>query len=308
MAIDSETGKIYWADYASGIYRAPLDGSGPVEALYLAPWERFTAIAIDAVNQHLYFGPPQTGDLWRTDLNGDNFQFGPSGLTQAWGFNGLVVDPEAGRLYSSDLDAVRSVNLDGTDPQPIAAGLSRALGVAFDTERQRVFYTERDSQRIGVAYVDGSGYQTLLTGLDSPFGIAIIQASGQESPFTQWQKVNFTTEELANDDISGPAATPANDGIPNLLKFALGLNPSQSARDSLPSPELVNGNLQFSFTQPKAALDVKVVPKLSMDLASWVPVSEAQIQTEEFDEYQLVTISIPANDKIFIRLRASLVD
>jgi hypothetical protein len=308
LAIDFETGNLYWADYTTGIYRAPIDGNGPVEALYLAPWERFTAVAIDPINQHIYFGPPQSGDLWRTDLNGDNFQFGPSGLTKAWGFNGLTIDPVAGKLYFSDLDAVWSTNLDGSNPEPIASGLSRALGVALDAKRQSVFYTERDSQRIGVGYVDGTGFRTLLTGLDSPFGIAVMRTFDGESPFTQWQKANFTAEELADKAISGPTATPAQDGVPNLLKFALGLDPNQSARNLLPSPQLVNGNFQVSFTQSLATLDANVVIEVSSDLSSWTPATGAQLDVQGMDDYQLVTFSVAASGKLFIRLRASLVD
>jgi len=47
-----------------------------------------------------------------------------------------------------------------------------------------------------------------------------------ESPFEKWQKENFTPEELLDPGISGPDANPSGDGIPNLMKYAMGLDPN----------------------------------------------------------------------------------
>jgi autotransporter-associated beta strand protein len=46
-----------------------------------------------------------------------------------------------------------------------------------------------------------------------------------QTPLAQWQESHFTATELADSNISGAAAAPAGDGIPNLIKYALGLPP-----------------------------------------------------------------------------------
>ncbi len=45
------------------------------------------------------------------------------------------------------------------------------------------------------------------------------------STFGLWQTNKFTTNELANPNISGPAGNPDNDAFPNLLEYAMGLEP-----------------------------------------------------------------------------------
>ena len=50
--------------------------------------------------------------------------------------------------------------------------------------------------------------------------------------FSSWQSANFTSQQLADPNISGPDATPAGDGIANLVKYALGLPPLTPATNS----------------------------------------------------------------------------
>jgi len=46
-----------------------------------------------------------------------------------------------------------------------------------------------------------------------------------ESPFDTWRKEHFP-DALDNPDISGPDADPDGDGIPNLMEYAMGLDPN----------------------------------------------------------------------------------
>ena len=50
--------------------------------------------------------------------------------------------------------------------------------------------------------------------------------------FEAWREQNFTAAELSNWALSGDNGEPAQDGIPNLMKYALGLNPKTSATSS----------------------------------------------------------------------------
>src|SRR5690606_3264455 len=53
-----------------------------------------------------------------------------------------------------------------------------------------------------------------VTGLETP-----------ESLFDAWRTSHFTTEELADESISGPLADANGDGVANLLAYALNLDP-----------------------------------------------------------------------------------
>ena len=47
-----------------------------------------------------------------------------------------------------------------------------------------------------------------------------------QTPFAAWQSYWFTPDQLAKPWVSGDTANPAGDGITNLMKYALGLNPT----------------------------------------------------------------------------------
>ncbi len=49
--------------------------------------------------------------------------------------------------------------------------------------------------------------------------------AGLPTPYATWASTWFTDDELANTNISGAAASPMGDGLPNLLKYALNLDP-----------------------------------------------------------------------------------
>jgi endonuclease/exonuclease/phosphatase family metal-dependent hydrolase len=93
------------------------------------------------------------------------------------------------------------------------------------------------------------------------------------TPFTTWQAREFTAAQLANAAISGPTADPDGDGIPNLLEYALNLNPEQASVQGLPTigQTTINGQqyLTLTYTEVIAATDITYVPQVSGDLATW---------------------------------------
>lgn len=51
-----------------------------------------------------------------------------------------------------------------------------------------------------------------------------VQVSGPTTTaFEDWRRSQFSAEELSDPLFSGPSASPAGDGVPNLTKYALGL-------------------------------------------------------------------------------------
>lgn len=308
IALDPEAGLIYWVDHHTGVYRAPLDGSGPVEEVYTSSENRHTNIALDLVNDYIYFGNPETGDLWRTDLDGGNFTYSAWTLTAAWGFNGLAIDPQAGRMYYTDLGAIKSADFLGGNVETLATGLATPLSVVLGPD-DRVFFTERGGQnQIGTVNTDGSGQQALLTGLDNPFGLAMIQVEpSADIAFDEWRQLHFDAEELADSTISGPSAAPAGDGISNLMKYALGLgDPKTPARDLLPAAEVVGGELQLTYSRAKNATDVELVVEVSTDLVNWnAGAGYTEVVTvDDTQDPEIVTVRVlnESAERMFIRL------
>jgi len=131
-----------------------------------------------------------------------------------------------------------------------------------------------------------------------------------EGGFAAWQAEHFDAEELADLEISGPEANPAGDGIPNLLKYALGLDPHVSSRDALPVSEIAEGELILVYTRPAGIEDVTYTVEVSDDLVNWVSGEEhVEVTVVGNTEDQTETVTVRAigypgaNEKGFLRLK-----
>ncbi len=87
--------------------------------------------------------------------------------------------------------------------------------------------------------------------------------------FASWQRDNFTTLELANSAVSGPNAIYGADGLTNLLKYALGLNPKTNATTNLPEVATTATDWTYTYTRPAARNDLTYAVEISTTLTSW---------------------------------------
>ena len=87
-------------------------------------------------------------------------------------------------------------------------------------------------------------------------------------PFAVWQNTNFRAN-AGTAAISGSAANPSGDGIANLLKYALGLDPTVPAVGGLPVTTVASGHLKMQFQRNIAATDLTFVVEAGSDLSTW---------------------------------------
>ena len=87
--------------------------------------------------------------------------------------------------------------------------------------------------------------------------------------FNAWAATTFTPTQLATPAISGPQADPAGDGITNLMKYALGLNPNVATVVNL-SPQMIGQHLTLTYRRLTNPTDIQYVPQVSSDLVNWV--------------------------------------
>lgn len=89
------------------------------------------------------------------------------------------------------------------------------------------------------------------------------------SPFAEWRAIHFPP----GDASSASEADPDGDGIPNLMEYALGLDPRAASREGLPTAGLLstNGNrfLTLAFTKVTLASDLAYVVEASSNLVQW---------------------------------------
>jgi alpha-tubulin suppressor-like RCC1 family protein len=128
--------------------------------------------------------------------------------------------------------------------------------------------------------------------------VTTLSTLGTENLGDSWFLQNFSNSEILNASISGDTADASGDGIPNLIKYALGLNPklrydssslptaridviggsAQSASTrggiglfSVPTAELTNGKHYMLLTVPRNGIhtDVDYIVEVSNDLVTW---------------------------------------
>ena len=86
--------------------------------------------------------------------------------------------------------------------------------------------------------------------------------------FSAWRARSFTAAEQADPALSGPLGAAGSDGVPNLLKYALGVdaraplgNPGDLARD--------DGAWAFVYDRPSDRPDIGYEVETSTDLQTW---------------------------------------
>ena len=93
------------------------------------------------------------------------------------------------------------------------------------------------------------------------------------TPFATWQNLYFTASDLMNPAISGPTATPAGDGITNLMKYALNLKPKVNGVAGLPTESMTASGgqkyLALTYTSVIADTDITYAVEVSSDLQTW---------------------------------------
>ncbi len=89
------------------------------------------------------------------------------------------------------------------------------------------------------------------------------------SGFAAWQAKYFTAAQLADPNISGPSADPYGSGVPNLLAYALQLDPSTAQVSNVPHATIQNGHLTLTYVVPSAITDVTFIVEVSTDLQTW---------------------------------------
>jgi hypothetical protein len=99
--------------------------------------------------------------------------------------------------------------------------------------------------------------------------IPVTRSFTATADFASWQQSVFTPTELANTAISGSNAVYSRDGLPNLVKYALGLDPHQTITSGLPAVTASAGNWLYTWKQPSQIGDVTGNAEVSTDLINW---------------------------------------
>jgi hypothetical protein len=129
--------------------------------------------------------------------------------------------------------------------------------------------------------------------------------------YPSWAAAHFQPEELADEAISGESAdAPDHDGIPNLLEYALALEPRSSDTNHLPSADKQGGYLTLTYRQNKGTTDLTFTPQASSSPSgSWSADGLEETAREDNGTYWLVTVRdntpIASASSRFMRLQVT---
>jgi hypothetical protein len=156
-------------------------------------------------------------------------------------------------------------------------------------------------------HVDGSSGQRAQLRLDD-----VLVTATRKASFDRWRAEAFPApEDRANPAISGPLAEPHGDGVPNLLRYALGLRLDQPALDHLPRAGVEDNFLALRFHFNDSLTDIAYIVEASDDLHEWPEIlydSRDGLPAEREGEIAIVTDSTPVSSHAsrFLRLRVIL--
>jgi autotransporter-associated beta strand protein len=144
-----------------------------------------------------------------------------------------------------------------------------------------------------------------VVGLPAGRTLEVLQG-GNPTGYEQWRGLVFTDPtERADDAIAGPAASAANDGFANLLRYALGTGPRDPVAALLPriGPAAPAG-FAFRFRFDPAKADLAWIVRRSPDLADWSGVLfDSRTDTPPApDPEGWTNLPVPGESALFLRL------
>jgi alpha-tubulin suppressor-like RCC1 family protein len=224
-----------------------------------------------------------------------------------------VVSVAAGESHSLALTSVRNsaylsgLSLSYGDLNPAFAAGTTIYSVSVTNEAMTVSPTLEDTLATvkvnGISVTSGSNSpllslvmgQNIITVLvtawdgttENTYTIIVERVSGYDF----WKKGIFTLEEQNDPSICGATATPAGDGITNLMKYALCLDPNASGVANMPTVAPQDGYLTLTYRRNKLASDLTYTVQVGAELSTteWSEAATVVSQTDEGD-YWLVTV------------------
>jgi len=122
----------------------------------------------------------------------------------------------------------------------------------------------------------------------------------EDKPFDAWRFLVFSSAQLADPLVSEPLADPDADGLPNLLEYALAIDPLVPGSSALTFAQS-DGFITLQAFKNPAATDLLWVAEVSDDLENWAPAVTLLDSPQEFlGRDSELSETYPAR---FIRLR-----
>ena len=157
-------------------------------ACFLIPTYRLAA-------QTIFYG----GGSFISNVNADGS--GHQSLVNTSAMLYITLDRTASQMYWADTNTLRRANYDGSGQQDILVTTGQAEGLQVDHAADRMYWSERITDRIQRANLDGSNQVTLIPNVREPRGLRIDPINH----YIYW--VEFQSEKLRRANLDGSGVT-----------------------------------------------------------------------------------------------------
>ncbi len=137
---------------------------------------------------------------------------------------------------------------------------------------------------------------------------ATVVQRGQKRTWDEWKEDEIASRDPDTDQ-TGPTDSPAGDGIPNLLKYATGLDPLKPCGSVVQvSTEKTNGGTFLVLAWPvnPEATGIRHLVESSEDLQTWTEMAEVETEGKSSAIFRdTVPINAESPPRRFLRLKIS---
>jgi probable HAF family extracellular repeat protein len=223
------------------------------------------AFAIQKVGSTVYFSNPSNNPVGLYKMNSDG-----TGITSVLSASSstapVIYDFEVvgSFIYFGDItsNTIKRMNTDGS-------GLTTLVSVAnfpngIDVTDTAIYWSELQEGTIRRCDLNGGNLTELISGLNSPRGVAAAPIS--LLPVTD-PLLAFLTNAGVPSNLRGPDDDPDGDQIPNLMEYALDLNPNGYGGSFTGTPpSIASTPTLLSYTYRRVRADVTYVVQTSPSL------------------------------------------
>ncbi len=159
-----------------------------------------------------------------------------------------------------------------------------------------------------VAETDVGSYDVVITGPGGRITSSAVALTIAADAYAGWLEQYFTADERANAAFSGPSASAAGDGVANLFKYALGLNPRAPMPGGWHEIETAQGGWVFVYRRPADRADVGFAVEVSGNLSDWTDatvVHELESTVDGVETWRAIHVPPAGTTKVFFRLKVT---
>ncbi|MFT5107784.1 MAG: hypothetical protein ACI9UA_003418 [Pseudoalteromonas tetraodonis] len=115
---------------------------------------------------------------------------------------------------------------------------------------------------------------------------------GKRLDYQNWSAIFGVGAESGDDD---------SDGLPNLVEFALGLNPLVSDLGAFPDVVIDAGELTMTYSKNLLLSGISYSVEYSTDLILWTTASESLVSSSNFAELRKANVPVSTDKQLFMR-------